>query len=422
MRGIVVAGTNSGVGKTTVSLCLASALKERGYSVQPFKIGPDFIDPTHYFEWAVNLDPFMMGEDGVLESFSRWMREKDFAVIEGVMGMYDGYRFTSFSSTAHVAKILRAPVVLVMDPKGMSLSALAIFEGFKRFDPNVKLIGVIFNRCGDKLFDKLRRIFGDLALGYLPKLKELEVGRRHLGLILGKEVKRDWKRLAEIAEEHFDINRIIELSELDAKNLDIENAKVVKEKRKEFRIGIPFDEAFCFYYRDNIELLKMFGDVVFFSPLKGEMVDSDFYYIGGGYPELYDLKKFAKFIAKEAFDGKRIYAECGGMILLSRSLRIGERRIKMANVLDIDVYMTDRIQALGYVRGNVIERNFFLSGKFRGHEFHYSYAIPDDDVRFAFRTDGKGIKDGLDGAMSYETIAGYTHIHLHSTTIFHDQK
>jgi len=411
-----VAGTNSGVGKTTVALCLSSALRERGYEVQPFKVGPDFIDPTHYFEWAVNLDPFMMGEEGVLKSFGRWMRGKDFAVIEGVMGLYDGYRFTSFSSTAHVAKILKAPVLLVMEPKGMSLSAKAVFEGFRRFDEDVNLVGVVFNRCGRRLFERLKGIFGDLALGFLPKLEELEVGRRHLGLVLGREVRRDWRRLAEIAEEHLDVDRIVELSEID-----FEASEEEGDERGGLRIGVPFDEAFCFYYRDNVETLKRLGEVVFFSPLKGEFVECDLYYLGGGYPELYDVRDFAKFIGKEAFEGKGIYAECGGMILLSRSLNVEGRRVRMANVLDIDVYMTDRIQALGYVRGRVVRRNPFVSGEFRGHEFHYSYAVADDDVKFAFETDGRGIRDGLDGAMAYETLAGYVHIHLFST-IFHYQK
>ncbi len=418
MKAVVVAGTNSGVGKTTVALCIASALRRRGYRVQPFKVGPDFIDPTHYFEWAVNLDPFMMGERGVLESFFRWMRDKDFAVVEGVMGLYDGYRFTSLSSTAHVAKILKSPVVLVIEPKGMSLSALAIFEGFRRFDPGVRIVGVIFNRCSERLFDKLKGIFGDLALGYLPKMEELEVGRRHLGLVLGGEVRRDWKKLAEIAEEYIDLDRLIELSELDS--FDVKDVKGRKEEKmgdRGIRIGIPFDEAFCFYYRDNIEILKRFGEIVFFSPLKGERVEFDFYYIGGGYPELYDLGDFIKFIAKEAFDGKKIYAECGGMIILSRSLHVGGKRRRMANVLDIDVYMTERLQALGYVRGKVIRDNFFISGEFRGHEYHYSYAVADDDVKFAFEIDGKGIRDGLDGAISYDTLAGYTHIHLYSTKL-----
>ncbi len=419
INAVVIGGTCSGVGKTTVTLCLASALKRRGFKVQPFKAGPDFIDPTHYrfLDYAVNLDVFMMGEEGVVKSFAKWMEGKDFGVIEGVMGLFDGYGFTEYSSTAHLARILDIPVIIVLDVKGMSVSSLAVFEGFKNFDRDLKLVGVIFNRCSEALYSKLKRIFEDRGygvFGHLPELKELAVGSRHLGLLLGDEVDMDWRVLAEIGERYLDVERIVEVSEV---NFEYEFDEESIDDFKGLRVGIPFDQAFAFYYRDNLEVIRGFAELVFFSPLKGEWVECDAYYIGGGYPELYpELKAFGKFIRKEAEDCKPIYAECGGMMFLSRGIRVGGRWLEMAGVLDMDVVMTDRIQALGYVRGTVIRENPFISGSFRGHEFHYSYALPDEDVRFAFKTDGKGIRDGFDGATVYNTLAGYTHIHFLSTS------
>uniref|UniRef100_A0A7J3TK84 Cobyrinate a,c-diamide synthase n=1 Tax=Geoglobus ahangari TaxID=113653 RepID=A0A7J3TK84_9EURY len=271
MHAFVVAGTHSGVGKTTVAMCIAAALKKRGMRVQPFKVGPDFIDPTHYSfcEWAVNLDAFIMGEDGVRESFSKWMNGKDVGIVEGVMGLFDGYKLSDFASTAHVAKILNLPVVLVMDVRGMSLSALALFEGYKKFDKELKVVGAIFNG-GTAFHEKLKRVFeakGYKVFGILPKIKDLEIKSRHLGLHLGMESKKDWKILAEICERYIDVDGILEVSGINREITEELKPKFAKAKKKV--IGIPFDEAFAFYYRDNLEILSNFGDLKFFSPLNG---------------------------------------------------------------------------------------------------------------------------------------------------------
>ncbi len=415
MHAFVISGTHSGTGKTSISLAITAALMKRKLKVQPFKAGPDFIDPSHYSfcEWAVNLDAFMMGEDGVRSSFHKWMNGKDVGIIEGVMGLFDGYRLSDFSSTSHIAKILNLPVILVMNVRAMSLSALALFEGFRNFDRELKISGVIFNSA-TRFHLKLKKIFeekGYRVFGVVPELKALETESRHLGLHLGMEVERDVRALAELAEEYIDLDGILEVSELQTE-FDVDGEEF--KKNGNLKIGVPFDQAFSFYYRDNLEILKRIGDLHFFSPLKGEEVDCDVYYIGGGYPELYEFPGFLRFIRKEAVSEKPVYAECGGMMVLSRNLEGENGKRKMAGVLDMDVVFTNRIQALGYVRGRVIKNNPFFSGGFRGHEFHYSYAVPDRDVRFAFRTDGKGISDGFDGAMAYNTVAGYTHIHFYS--------
>lgn len=417
MHAFVIAGTNSGSGKTSVGVAIASALKKRKLRVQPFKVGPDFIDPTHYSfcDYGVNLDAFMMGDEGVRKSFCRWMAGKDVALVEGVMGLFDGYKISTFASTAHVAKILNIPVILVMNVSSLSLSSLAIFEGFKNFDKELNFAGVIFNNA-TSYHEKLRRVFEDRGyrvLGIVPKNELLKAESRHLGLHLGSEIKRDINALADFAEDHIDIDAILEISEI---HVDCEVYDEFPE-RDGFTIGIPFDNAFSFYYRDNLEILKRFGRLEFFSPLKGESIECDAYYIGGGYPELYEFPEFLRFIRKEAMNEKPIYAECGGMMVLSRILSTGGRKRKMAGILDIDVEFTDRLQALGYVKGEVIRENPFFKGEFRGHEFHYSRAFADSDVKFAFKTDGKGIENGYDGALTHNTLAGYTHIHFFSAEL-----
>ena len=177
------------------------------------------------------------------------------------------------------------------------------------------------------------------------------------------------------------------------------------------------DNAFAFYYEDNIKLLSKFGKLIFFSPLKNELPDCDLYYFGGGYPELYpELEKFAKKFRKRCYD-RLVFGECGGMMFLCRKINVGKRDIKMANLLDMDIVFTNKLQALGYVKCEVINKNPFFEGKLRGHEFHYSYAIADKDVKFAFKTDGKGIKDGYDGALVDNILGSYSHFHFSSAKL-----
>jgi cobyrinic acid a,c-diamide synthase len=431
----MVAGTHSSVGKTTASLCIAAALKKRGFAVQPFKVGPDFIDPTHYSFCnptvipAVNLDVFMMGEEGVEQSFKRWLSDSDFGIVEGVMGLYDGYKLTTFASSAHVARILSIPVILVMDVKGMANSALAVFKGFKTFE-DVNIAGVIFRGVSEAYFQRIRRLFeneGVRVFGYIPDNDALKIPSRHLGLKLGMEVEKDWKAFAETGESYLDIDRILEASA----QVEVEeyySSKAGTQTADAPTIGIPFDSCFAFYYADNLDVLKKIGKLEFFSPLKGELPQCDAYYIGGGYPELYpELSPYAKKFAKICQDEIPVYAECGGMMFLAREIRKDESgsnshsesksKIKMAGVLDLDIIFTQKLQALGYVKGEIIRSNPIFRSSFRGHEFHYSYAEADDDVVFAFKTDGKGIKGGYDGAMVYKTVAGYSHIHFFSTKI-----
>jgi|Deesub1362A_J573_1020465.scaffolds.fasta_scaffold00290_15 cobyrinic acid a,c-diamide synthase len=435
-HGILIGATGSGSGKTIISLCIASVLKKRGYRIQPFKVGPDFIDPTHYAHSlgvpAVNLDVFMMGENEVKKSFARWTRKADFAFVEGVMGLYDGYKGSDIASSAHIAKILGLPVVLIIDVRGMSRSAAAVIRGFRDYDPEIQFRGVILNNVGGKshkaMVENSLQEIGIELLGAFPKLKEFSMESRHLGLKMGFEEKKNWKKLAEIGERYLDVERIVEISEVSeaevwSDNGDSEDGLKNKKDENKVRIGVPFDEAFCFYYLDNIEYLKRYADVKFFSPLQGEFTECDGYYIGGGYPELYaeqlEKSKSTEKIRKEAEEEKPIYGECGGFMYLSRILTVGKKKYKMCGVLDVDIVQTDKLQALGYVKGKAVTSNpVFLDG-FKGHEFHYSVAYPDRDVKYAFRVTGKGICEGYDGQMAHSTVGGYTHVHFSSTSLEH---
>ncbi|ADC66018.1 cobyrinic acid a,c-diamide synthase [Ferroglobus placidus DSM 10642] len=413
-KAVVIASTHSGAGKTTASLLLVSALKKRGYRVQPFKVGPDYIDPTHYeFERkAVNLDAFMMGEEGVLKSFKHWMSYADFGVVEGVMGLYDGYGMSSFSSTAHVSRILNLPVILVLKPEGMSYSTLALFRGFKNFE-SVNIVGVIFNSVSPIFYQKLKKVFEEETevLGFIPKVKDLEMESRHLGLKLGIESNFDWKKASEIAESYLNVDRIIELAE------DVEAEEEKLEENEKFTIGVPFDRAFAFYYEDNLRILKKDAKLIFFSPLNNELPYCDAYYFGGGYPELYpEIESFAKKFRKK-YEDQPVFGECGGMMFLSRKIETEKGVIKCSSFLDIDIVFTKKLQALGYVKGEIIRENPFFAKSFKGHEFHYSYAIPDDDVRYAFRIDGKGIANGFDGAINGNVLGSYAHLHFYSTKV-----
>jgi cobyrinic acid a,c-diamide synthase len=425
---VLIAGTHSGVGKTTVTLSLMAALRRRGLTVQPFKVGPDFIDPTHHSaicgRESRNLDAFMMGADGVKRSFSEGIRGADVAVIEGVMGLYDGMDATDAASTAQVAKILNVPVLLVLNVHGMSRSAAAMELGYCSFDSDVLIRGTILNRVGSpRHLEMLEKSLALPIYAALPRKKDVEMKSRHLGLEMGFERSHDLAALASIMEEHCDLDQILKLSAPVAIATAEENAGA--GAKKSVRIGIAQDEAFCFYYGDNFrELEKRGAELVYFSPLRDELPDVDGLYIGGGYPELHAeaLEKgpARKQIKKASADGMPIYGECGGLMYLSQGLESGDENYQMTGALPGKVIMTKRLQGLGYVEAEVVGENPVVStGQIvRGHEFHYSRMDVDNDARFAYRLRrGMGIIEGRDGLVEQNTLAGYLHTHFYSFTV-----
>ena len=429
---VLVAGTHSGVGKTTITLGLMAALRARGLVVQPYKVGPDFIDPSHHTAIcgrpSLNLDPFMMSEEGVRRSFFSALEGADVAVVEGVMGLFDGMDGTEVGSTAQVAKILDIPVLLVINVHGMSRSAAAMELGFASYDPGVRLAGTILNRVGSKRhLDMLKSCLAKPVFGALPRDKEMEMKSRHLGLVMGFEKDHDPGILATLLEENADIDMILTLpgqARTPAISASIELAGAKADGNGSVRIGVARDRAFCFYYHENLLELERHGaDLVYFSPLEDQLPDVEGLYIGGGYPELYasqlERAPARKQIKKASEDGMPIYGECGGLMYLGAALESEAGSFKMAGALPCTTFMEKRLMALGYVKAEVSERNPLadVGRSLRGHEFHYSRCICDRDARYCLKLSrGKGIADGRDGLVENNTMAGYLHTHFYSVS------
>jgi cobyrinic acid a,c-diamide synthase len=399
-----------------------AALTARGMKVQPFKVGPDFIDPSHHTQIcgrpSRNLDPFMMGEKGCIETFLRATGGADIAVIEGVMGMYDGVDGSDVASTAHVARILQAPLVLVVDAKGMSRSVHALIEGYRRYDPSVSFAGVIFNRIGSLRHRTMIEASLDIpSFGMIPRKENLVVKSRHLGLMMAHE-SGTMADFGGIIEEHADLDALIASATLAP---PLKTGKRSNDAMQSVRtsVGVALDDAFCFYYQDNLDLLCQAGaELVFFSPLTDPLPEVNAVYLGGGYPELH-LKALAdsrcRHDVKKATDsGMPLYAECGGLMYLVKEIT-ADKTYKMCGILPATAEMTGQIQALGYVKGKSMKSDSFLPAgqPISGHEFHYSRIEPERDVQYALQLSrGNGIDGGRDGMISRNALGCYTHTYF----------
>lgn len=434
---ILVAATHSGAGKTTATATLIRALCAQGLDVQPFKLGPDFIDGAYHAEAAgrptVNLDLWMMGEDGVRDTFQRWACNVDVAVVEAMGALYDGVKGGEPGSAAELAKLLDLPVVLVLDVWGMTRTAAAILEGMRQFDPEVRLAGCILNRVGSDrhrqmveaaLPDDLRR----LVLGAIPYDADLEIPERHLGLITAEE--NGHAKGARDAAQHragrqLNLDRLTSIAHA-GRARPRENVKpATATPPPQARLAIARDSAFCFYYEDNLRLLAEAGfEIVPFRPTLDPRLpaDVDAVYIGGGYPESFavDLAanvSLAADLREHAARGAPIYAECGGLVYLSRSLiDFDGVRHRMSSVLPLDVAMDRKHLAISYVetRTRVASALGEAGTIARGQEFHQSRVIGADLEPNLFdltTSEGEARRAGYqrDGV-----LASYVHLHLGS--------
>ena len=419
---IIIAGTQSGCGKTTIASGIMAALTARGMKVQPFKVGPDFIDPSHHTQIcgrpSRNLDPFMMGERGCIETFLRAAEGSDIAVIEGVMGMYDGVDGSDLASTAHVARILKAPLVLVVDAKGMSRSVHALIDGYRRYDPAISFAGVIFNRIGSPRHRTMIEASLDIpSFGMIPRKEDLAVKSRHLGLMMAHE-SGAMADFGNIIEEHADLDALIASADL-APPLKTGKRSEDTEQSAGTSVGIALDDAFCFYYQDNLDLLRRAGaELVFFSPLTDPLPNVDAIYLGGGYPELHlhglASSRCREDVKKATDSGMPLYAECGGLMYLVKEIT-ADKTYRMCGILPATAGMTKNIQALGYVKGKSIKSDSFLPAgqPISGHEFHYSRIDPERDANYALQLSrGKGIERGRDGMVSRNALGCYTHAYF----------
>jgi cobyrinic acid a,c-diamide synthase len=422
VKGVVLGGTSSGVGKTVAALAVSQALADAGYAVQPAKAGPDFIDPSHHRAVtgrpSRTLDCWLQGEDGIRRNYHRG--EGDICVVEGVMGLYDG----DGSSTAMVAEALDLPVVLVVDASAGMESVAATALGFQQYaataDRDIDVVGVLAQRAhGGRHERGIREALPDGLdyLGRVPPREDLEIPERHLGLHMGDESPLDEDALA-AASDHVRAERLVAVArEPPAPLAPDERAQTAAT------VALARDAAFCFTYPATVERLRERAEVVTFAPTEGDpLPDCDGVYLPGGYPELHaDALAGSQALAdlaERAAAGLPVLAECGGLLTLGESLTtVAGERHEMAGVLPAAFEMHDRYQALDHVRLRAREDTLTASAgeTLAGHEFHYSSADVGTDARFAFDVErGNGIHDARDGLREYRTLGTYCHVHAAS--------
>lgn len=509
MKGFVIAGTGSGSGKTTITLGLLAYLSGLGYRVAPFKVGPDFIDPGHHTavtgKISRNLDSWMLSKEtnerifakgcignidikcfniagGSISDFNKESFDKEFvdtvaeiadvAVVEGVMGLFDGYSGTSEAgSTAQMAKWLHLPVVLVVDARSMARSAAAIVQGFENFDPEIEFAGVIFSKTGSQrhyeyLKEAVEANCRMRCIGHLPRTPEIAMPERHLGLVTSDEHKLSSEVIAKIVDmidkntsiramveslpEHNlpDCRKIITLKSLSIIDT-ITDTTVIPPRN--LRIAVARDKAFCFYYQENIEALEKYGaEIVEFSPIESKHLPPYIHgiYFGGGYPELFaqqlsDNKGLMDEIRERSLQGMPIYGECGGFMYLCRDIvtvieidQLG-KRYPMTGCFPFSAVMSKKMRSLGYRQ--ITLKQDSLIGKMgdllRGHEFHYS-SLEDENMdnmltenskqgdnqiaeqgklKRIYDTAGRdGQEISLNGYQINNTLGSYLHIHFES--------
>ncbi|ADJ15962.1 cobyrinic acid a,c-diamide synthase [Halalkalicoccus jeotgali] len=421
MKGFVIAGTASGVGKTVATLTAIRALSAAGYTVQPAKGGPDFIDPSHHTAVAGRasrtLDPWLCGEAGMRRNYYRG--EGDICIVEGMMGLYDGE-----TSTARVAELLDLPVVLVCDASAGMESVAASALGFREYAAHagvdIDVVGIIAGRAhGGRHERGIREALPDSLsyFGRIPPLDGLEIPERHLGLHMGGESPIDLSILDEAAA-HLDADALAALARAPPRPDPAEPRPATGT-----RVAVARDGAFCFRYPATIERLQERAEVVPFSPIRGDALpECDGVYLPGGYPELHAAaladSPALETLAERASEGLAVLGVCGGLMALAESLTTVEgERYDMAGVLPADIEMCERYQALDHVE--LRAREDTLSARkdesLRGHEFHYSSAAVGSDARFAFDVErGAGIDGEHDGLSEYRTLGTYTHVHAES--------
>lgn len=436
-RRLVIAGTGSGVGKTTLTIGLMAALMKKGLTVQGFKCGPDYIDPSYHTAVTKrnsrNLDSWMLTKDDVLDIFTHGSQGSDISIIEGVMGFFDGKNpETNEGSTAEISMITKSPVLLVVNCESMARSAAAIVKGFQVFAEGPNIVAVIANKVGSEgHFQLVKQAIEQECdvpvIGYLKRELEIEIPERHLGLIPSMErgeLNPFFDKLGALVSETVDIEKLLELSV--ARPLEIRRNSSIFEKKREniVKIAVAKDSAFNFYYPENLEIMEANGiEIVYFSPLGDEQLpeDIDGLYLGGGFPEEFaqDLARNlkAKRSIKEAIEkGLPTLAECGGFMYLTEFIETTEmKRYEMAGVIPGSVQMQSKLAALGYREINGQNGNFILENlSARGHEFHYSTFQADEEaVPYAYETKGmRGVSK--EGYLLHNLVAGYTHFHFAS--------
>lgn len=433
----VLAGTGSGCGKTTVTLGLLNVMKQRGLRVQPCKVGPDYLDTAWHTAISGtasrNLDSFMLPEPVLNALFREQMQDADIAVIEGVMGLYDGYGTDpDYCSTAAMAKQLGCPVILLVDGKAVSTSIAATVMGFQHFDPTLNIAGVIVNRVNSEphfqlLKTAIEHYCAVPVLGYVPRVDGVALPERHLGLVTARESvvnQQSWQDFAARLESTLDIDRLLALSHLQALPPGEWPERPAPNAGEGLTLAMADDEAFNFYYPDNVALLARTGvNIVRFSPLHDrELPDCQMVWLGGGYPELHASALAANTTMltslREAHQrGIAIYAECGGLMYLGSLLEDADGvEHRMADILPGRSKMGKRLTRFGYCEAQALQPTLLAAegDVLRGHEFHYSDFSPETPAVLACRKvrDGQTVQAWSGGWRTGNTFASYLHVHF----------
>jgi cobyrinic acid a,c-diamide synthase len=436
---LMIGGLSSGSGKTTVMVALCRALTRRGLRVAAFKAGPDYLDPTYHARAARteshNLDAWMMGRESVLTTFALVAEGADIALIEGVMGLFDGIGPDSEEgSSAQIAKWLNTPVLLVVDASGMARTIAALVLGCATFDPDLSIAGVLCNRVGSQgHLDLLRSSVGTApVIGGLPKDSEISFPERHLGLHQADETSLTEERLdlwADRFEQWCDVDLLLKIAR-SAAALSLPDSQISEKispsatgAEARCRIGYAKDEAFHFYYEDNLQHLRLAGaELIPFSPIHDRSLpDVDGLYLGGGYPEVHAEALAAnqamlRAVRQFAAESGPVYGECGGLMYLCSAIRTEGGSYPMVGLLRGEVVMRDRLQALGYVEVTTTRTSVLgpAGQTYRGHQFRYSeLLVPSENTDRAFairyRRSGKSEEEGY--FCGQNVLASYVHGH-----------
>ena len=428
MKGFVISGTGSGVGKTSITTGIMSLLSKR-YNVQGFKIGPDFIDPMYHTmatgNQCRNLDSFLMDDDTIRNVMGYASKDSDLCIVEGVRGLYEGFSGDSdLGSTAYIAKLLDLPVVLVIDSRSLTRSTAAIINGFKDFDKDVKIKGVILNKVsGGQHSNKLDVVMSTYCsdvqvLGKIRKDDENSLKQRHLGLNTVMKEDRSGLEALERLVDPVDLDSLMGIAECTDSHLKEDSPYV--ERDVSASIAVPYDDAYCFYYRENLECLEHSGfKVKRFSPIAGDhLPDADAVYLGGGYPELHadaisENKDFLEGVRSMSLEGKPVYGECGGLMsMCSGMVDPNGKRHEMIGVFDCDSVFVNKRHGPTYVMADPTKDNPLFKEPVRAHEYHYSEVTAKEDSTFGFDIRrGTGITGTKDGLVFKNSMGTYMHQH-----------
>ncbi|GBG54841.1 cobyrinate a,c-diamide synthase [Sporomusaceae bacterium FL31] len=435
---LVIAATNSGAGKTTIVTGILANLKKKGLSIQSYKVGPDYIDPGYHAlasgKPGHNLDSWLIPSDQLEHIFIKTAKDNDIVIIEGVMGLFDGGR-DGISSTAAIAKLLKAPVVLVIDVKSMGESAAAIAHGFKTYDPDVNLAGVIINRVGSEshrlmVCSAVERL-GIPVLGCIGRNEKLSLPERHLGLTPVTEhvAEETLSIIADQLSQQVNIAELIKIAQT-APPLYLKDVNVTTKLKPAVRIGVAEDEAFTFYYPESLDVLKALGaELIPFSPLNDDKLPIvDGIILGGGFPEMFVGKLTKNASMRQAIfaagkKGLPIYAECGGLMYLTSSISDFSGEIyEMVGLVPAISQMCKKLQSVGYIEAKALQDNLLCSANenIRGHEFHFSQMIPiENNDPFPWAFEFKKVRTGAvypGGYAAKNILASYLHMHFAGNT------